>query len=657
MLKPAKLALEDGTICIGTTFGAAGEVDGEVVFNTSMTGYQEILTDPSYRGQIVVMTYPEIGNYGVNAEDRESARPHLAGFVVRDPSRIASNFRSQGLLSDYLVAHGIVGLSGIDTRALVRRLRARGVMKGVLSTTDLDDASLVAKAIASPGLVGRDLVREVVPAETRVWDEGLSGLAYLTGDKDPSRPAAGRHVVALDYGMKWNIARHLHELGCRVTVLPGTATAEEVWELEPDGVFLSNGPGDPEPIAYAVETIRGLLGKVPIFGICLGHQLLALACGARTFKLKFGHRGANQPVLNLDSGRVEVTSQNHGFAVEEAGLPASLRVTRRGSRLRLPQRRENANHAPTRRGSRLRLPQRRENANYAPTRRGSRLRLPPAPRERVLRPRGSLGDFRYVLRITPRRKSRRLPLRPAKRRPKPVGEVALDFPQRRAHAYSAPTRRGSRLRLPQRRENAYYAPTRRGSRLRLPQRRENAYYAPAEVSATSATGSPAGGNHIQERGEQPFGDDGDEDPECFPAEDCGQCCGDFLGPEIPLQAAEGPQAHDRRASQEGNRGEAVGNRVAEGDVAGGGECFEDPEGVSGEGGEGIRGQHEDLGVDPLSAAAAVFGPRLTGFGQGEVAAFERMEVDAMAVSKGFQEGVVGGSPLDDFTGISRRQAG
>ena len=330
MTQIAKLALEDGTVFTGQAFGARGEVDGEVVFNTSMTGYQEILTDPSYRGQIVTMTYPEIGNYGVNDQDAESHKPHLAGFIVRENSRIASNFRAQGQLGEFLDRHGIVGMAGIDTRSLVRRIRIFGAMKGVLSTTDLDSDSLVAKAKASPGLVGRDLVREVVPTEPRVWDEALSRWAHLQPEQAQRHTSQDRkHVVALDYGMKWNIARHLHDIGCRVTVLPGTATADEVLAHVPDGVFLSNGPGDPEPLQYAIQTIRDLLGKKPIFGICLGHQLLGLACGAKTFKLKFGHRGANQPVLNVLNGRVEITAQNHGFAVEEQTLPAHLEITHR----------------------------------------------------------------------------------------------------------------------------------------------------------------------------------------------------------------------------------------------------------------------------------------------------------------------------------------
>jgi carbamoyl-phosphate synthase small subunit len=321
--------LEDGTVFTGVSIGADGEVDGEVCFNTSMTGYQEILTDPSYRGQIVTMTYPQIGNYGTNEEDLESQRPHLAGFVVREHSRVQSNFRSQQSLSDYLRRWNVVAIESIDTRALVRRIRSRGAMRGVISTCDLDDRSIVAKAKSCPGLVGRDLVREVLPDEACEWQKPLSIWTHLHGETRGERPASRRppHVVALDFGMKWNIPRHLHDMGCQVTILPGTASATDVLALNPDGVFLSNGPGDPEPLDYAIGTIRDLLGKKPIFGICLGHQLLALACGARTFKMKFGHRGANQPVMNHASSVVEITSQNHGFAVDRDSLPAELEVT------------------------------------------------------------------------------------------------------------------------------------------------------------------------------------------------------------------------------------------------------------------------------------------------------------------------------------------
>jgi carbamoyl-phosphate synthase small subunit len=319
----AKLALEDGTVYTGRAFGATGERFGEVVFNTSMTGYQEVLTDPSYKGQVVCMTYPLIGNYGINADDRESSRPQVEGFVVRERSRHPSNFRATGTLEDYLREYGVIGLEGIDTRALVRRLRVRGAMTGVLSTVELDDAELVRKARAAPNIVGRDLVREVVPAGPFHWEEGFTNpfVTYL-----PARRTT-HHVVALDFGMKHNILRCLVQVGCRVTVLPGTATADEVLAHRPDGVFLSNGPGDPEPLKYAIDAIRELVGVKPIFGICLGHQLLGLALGARTFKLKFGHRGANQPVLNQQTNRVEITTQNHGFAVRLDDLPADLEPT------------------------------------------------------------------------------------------------------------------------------------------------------------------------------------------------------------------------------------------------------------------------------------------------------------------------------------------
>ena len=328
MDRVAKLALEDGSVFTGTAFGADGEVDGEVVFNTSMTGYQEILTDPSYRGQIVTMTYPEIGNYGVNPEDVESQHPHLAGFVCKENSRVRSNFRSTASLESYLTEHGIVALEGIDTRKLVRIIRTSGAMKGVITTVDMDDESLVAKARQSPGLVGRDLVREVMPTQPVNWNEKLSDWWQLEPGVETTE-AQGPHVVAMDFGMKWNIARHLYSQGFRVTVVPGNTSAAEILALGPDGVFLSNGPGDPEPIDYAIKTISELLGKVPMFGICLGHQLMALACGAKTFKLKFGHRGANQPVIQLEGGKIEITSQNHGFAVSEDDLPEELEITHR----------------------------------------------------------------------------------------------------------------------------------------------------------------------------------------------------------------------------------------------------------------------------------------------------------------------------------------
>ena len=329
----AKLALEDGTVFTGRAFGARGEVDGEVVFNTSMTGYQEILTDPSYHGQIVAMTYPMIGNYGVNAEDAESARPWVRAFVVRELSRVASNHRSGGTLDGYLAEHGVVGIEGVDTRALVRLTRSRGAMKGIVSATDLDDASLVAKARRSSGLIGRDLTLEVMPSENRAWEPGfIGGLGpepYETGAAGRGRP----HVVALDFGMKWNLPRHLVETGCRVTVVPGSIAAEAVLDLQPDGIFLSNGPGDPAALGGAVATLRALIDDasaargVPIFGICLGHQLLGQALGGRTFKLKFGHRGANHPVRDERSGRVEITTQNHGFAVDRGSLPEHVEAT------------------------------------------------------------------------------------------------------------------------------------------------------------------------------------------------------------------------------------------------------------------------------------------------------------------------------------------
>ena len=320
----AKLALEDGTVFTGRHFGAAGESFGEAVFNTSMTGYEEVLTDPSYKGQIVTMTYPHIGNYGINAIDRESPKPQVEGFVVRELSRVPSNYRSTTSLDAYLAEHNIVGIEGIDTRVLVRKLRVRGAMSAVLSSTDLDDLSLLKKARTAPSIVGRDLVKSVMPNAAFGWSEGfLTPLA--TQNLSPGKKK--HRIVAMDFGMKWNILRCLVQIGCEVTVVPGTATTKQILDLNPDGVFLSNGPGDPEPLTYAIDTIRDLIGKKPVFGICLGHQLLGLAVGAKTFKLKFGHRGGNQPVLNKVTGRVEITSQNHGFAVATETLPKDVAPT------------------------------------------------------------------------------------------------------------------------------------------------------------------------------------------------------------------------------------------------------------------------------------------------------------------------------------------
>ena len=321
----AKLALEDGTVFTGRAFGAPGEKLGEVVFNTSLTGYQEILSDPSYKGQIVAMTYPMIGNVGTTAADEESHGVQAEGLIVRELTNVPSNFRSHRSLDTYLKASNVTGIEGIDTRALVRHLRTRGAMAGILSNIELDDAKLVARAKAHGSMVGKDYVKEVVPEKAFGWDRGFDSLAKHVL---PARPIT-KHVVAIDYGMKWNILRCLVQVGCKVTVVPGTWSAEQVLAYKPDGIFLSNGPGDPAAIGYAVETVKGLLGKKPVFGICLGHQLIGQALGGSTFKLKFGHRGANQPVFNELNRTVEITTQNHGFAVDPTSLPDAVEVTHR----------------------------------------------------------------------------------------------------------------------------------------------------------------------------------------------------------------------------------------------------------------------------------------------------------------------------------------
>ena len=315
-MTPALLALADGRVFRGDACGAGGEASGEVVFNTAMTGYQEILTDPSYRGQMVCMTYPLIGNYGISPEDVESRRPWVNGFIVKEMCGYPSNWRGRMRLEDYLREHGIVAIQGIDTRALTRHLRDHGAQEGIISTVEADADRLVERARALPGLVGRDLVTEVSVAEPHGWDQGTWDLARGYS----AAPEARFRVVAFDSGIKQNILRQLSSLGCGVTVVPARTPAEAVLEMRPHGVFLSNGPGDPEAVPYLVESVRGLVGRTPIFGICLGNQILGLALGGKTYKLKFGHHGANHPVRDLSTGRVEITAQNHGFSVDPASV-------------------------------------------------------------------------------------------------------------------------------------------------------------------------------------------------------------------------------------------------------------------------------------------------------------------------------------------------
>jgi carbamoyl-phosphate synthase small subunit len=316
----AVLALEDGRIFHGRGYGAPGERSGEVVFNTSLSGYQEILTDPSYAGQIVCLTYPHIGNYGTNPLDSESAHPFAEGLVVRELAQLASNWRSVETTSEFLADFGLPVISDIDTRALVRHLRTHGSMRAVLSTKDFDEKSLVEKAKSWPSMVGLDLASRVTTSAPYDWSEPSSDIYQ------PESPADTQilyHVVAYDFGIKHNILRRLVDVGCKVTVVPAETPAADVLALKPDGVFLSNGPGDPEPVAYAARNVREILGRVPIFGICLGHQIIGLALGGKTYKLKFGHHGGNHPVLNLETQKVEITAQNHGFAVDPDSLNAN----------------------------------------------------------------------------------------------------------------------------------------------------------------------------------------------------------------------------------------------------------------------------------------------------------------------------------------------
>ena len=322
----AILALADGKIYEGEHFGAENEVEAEIVFNTSMSGYQEIITDPSYCGQMVIMTYPLIGNYGINPEDFESDRPYLSGFIIKELSSVQSNWRSRGSLEEFLKQNNVFGIQGIDTRALTRRIRDKGAQQAVLSTSTSDPQKLIEKARNSPSLIGQDLVQEVTCKKAYDWNESewviQKGQTQLEITKD--RP---HKVLVYDFGVKRNILRKLTRAGCKVKVIPAKTPAEDVLAEKPDGVFLSNGPGDPAAVTYAIENVKALMGKVPVFGICLGHQILSLALNATTYKLRFGHHGGNQPIMDSKSGKVEITSQNHGFAVKQNSLQGNVEIT------------------------------------------------------------------------------------------------------------------------------------------------------------------------------------------------------------------------------------------------------------------------------------------------------------------------------------------